>query len=272
MEEICDVIRALGIKPGDIVMVHSDLSRIGPIDGAKNKDQMAACYFKALSNVITSEGTVVALACTESFARHGKAFDYENSPSEQGIFSEYVRKLPGSIRSMHPLFSLVAHGAQAETICGEVSCSAFGWDSPFGQLHRQNGLILCIGVDLKAMTFIHYVEQLFGVPYGYTKEWSAQIFKDGKLVDNQFFAFVRYRDAGVNYNFDHFQQLLLAQGVARVMPVGYGHAVAVRSADVFDAAIAALKKDIFTLLENHPTEGVWKKVDEALETSRKQRS
>ncbi len=269
LEETCSALVGLGVKNCDTVMVHSDLSRIGPVHGAKDKDELAANYWQALQKVLTPEGTVVTLACTESFARHGKPFDYESSPSEQGILSEYIRRQPGSVRSMHPLFSLVAHGPQAKAICDDASCSAFGWDSPFGRLHRLNALIICIGVDLKAMTFMHYVEQLFGVPYGYTKEWSTPIFKNGKPVSNRFFAFVRYRDAGVNYDFGRFQQSLFAQGLARMEPLGYGHVFSVRATDVFDTGIAALRENVFSLLAPTPTDDVWKRVDQALEESNK---
>ena len=51
---------------------------------------------------------------------------------------------------------------------------AFGEDSVFGYLHRNHAKALVIGLPtLAGLTFIHYVEQMVGVPYRFSKDFTA---------------------------------------------------------------------------------------------------
>lgn len=258
--EIKTALDEVGITNGQTIMVHSDLTRIGWVDNAKSRVDILEFYFKSIINQIGPEGTVVVLSCTESFARDGVAFHYEESPSEQGVFSEFIRTKDHSVRSMHPLFSVTAYGAKATLICGSEICkTGFGYGSPFRKLYETDAKILCIGVDLLSMTFIHHVEQMYGVPYGYTKEWDNQVHRCGKISKEPFFAFVRYLNAGINYNFSKMQNLLLTRGLAKKSPLGLGSVWAVSARDVFDLGIEQLKKDPFFFLDQTPTSQPWKK-------------
>jgi len=258
--EIAAALGAVGLKAGDVAMVHSDISRIGWVRGAKSRDDVLQGYIDGFFDVLGDQGTLVSLACTESHAREGRPFDFESSPSEQGSLSEYARTRPGAVRSMHPLFSVTALGARASEICADgVAPTGFGHHSPFHRLREFDARIVCLGVDLLAMTFVHHIEQTFGVPYGYTKEWSAPVTRAGKAVDQRFFAFVRYLDAGVNYDFTRLQDDLLALGFASSVELGYGGVWAVRARDVFDHGIEKLKQDPFYFLAAPPSAEPWRK-------------
>jgi aminoglycoside 3-N-acetyltransferase len=258
--EIAAALRGVGLAEGDTAMVHSDLSRIGWIRGVKTRDAILDAYFEAFFDVIGADGTLVTLACTESYARHETPFDHAESPSEQGVFSEYIRTRPGAVRSMHPLFSVAAVGRRAERVCGAaVAPTGFGHHSPFHGLREVDARILCIGVDLRAMTFVHHIEQTYGVPYGYTKEWEAPVLRGGQPDDGRYFAFVRYLGAGIDYDFSRFQETLLASGLAKTTPLGYGGVWAVKASDVFDTGIEQLKRDPFFFLAAAPTGEPWKR-------------
>ena len=64
----------------------------------------------------------MALSSTESYARNSIPFDYEKSPSEQDVLSEFVRTKDGAVRSMHPLFSVTALGEKSHLICESDIC------------------------------------------------------------------------------------------------------------------------------------------------------
>jgi len=258
--DVSNAIRNTGISEGETVLVHSDISRIGWIKSAKSREQVTRAYLDAIVDVIGPDGTVMALSCTESFARDSRPYDHETSPSEQGSLSEFIRTRPNALRSLHPLFSVAAIGRDAHRLCGEdVGATGFGHDSPFQKLREADGWILCIGVDLKAMTFVHHVEQTYGVPYGYTKEWTAPITKSGASVTRRFFAFVRYLNAGVEYDFSKLQTDLMDNGLAKTGGLGYGGVWCVRARTVFDFTITQLKKDPFYLLKHPPTSEPWRK-------------
>lgn len=258
--EIGEALRAVGLCAGNVAMIHSDISRIGWTTGASSRDAVLADYLTAITDVLGSDGTVVTLACTESYARSKKPFDYETSPSEQGVFSEYVRANALAIRSMHPLFSLAALGPAANAICGDdVAPTGFGYGSPFHRLHEMDAIAICLGVDLRSLTFVHHVEQTYGVPYGYTKEWTAPVTRGGKPEPGRFFAFVRYLDAGVEYDFSRMQEALLDEGLARHVPIGYGGVWSVRVRDVFDLGMRRLRDDPFFFLKQAPEQEPWKR-------------
>jgi aminoglycoside 3-N-acetyltransferase len=253
-------LRAIGIGPGDAALVHSDISRIGWMTGSRARMEVLQAYHDAIFDVIGPDGTIATLSCTESYARESRPYDHDTSRSEQGNFSEFIRSLPNAVRSMHPLFSVSAVGRLASALCDDdISPTGFGYDSPFHRLRETDAWIICMGVDLKAMTFVHHIEQTYGVPYGYTKEWTAPVARSGETVTQRFFAFVRYLDAGVTYDFSRLQDELLERGSARSARVGYGSVWAVRARDVFDLGMRRLKEDPFYFLEAPPTSEPWKK-------------
>ncbi len=257
--ELISAFRSVGLTDGQVVMVHSDLSRIGWIVGAKTRIAVIQAYWEAIFSIIGKCGTLVTLACTESVGRKHIPYDHLHSPSEQGVFSEFIREMPGSVRSVHPLFSLVSIGRDANTICGnDISPTGFGHGSSFHMLRELDARILCVGVDLSAMTFVHHVEQSYGVPYGYTKEWEVPILYDGKPIDRRYFAFVRYLNSGIEYDFSRLQDMLLKKKLAQVSRLGLSRIWSVRANDVFKVGIEQLKLDPFFFLFSHPQSEPWK--------------
>lgn len=258
--DLSNSLRQMGIEKGHTVLIHADISRLGWMKSANGREDVLRTYLQAILEVLGPEGTLAALSCTESYARHNRPYDHESSPSEQGILSEFVRTQPGAVRSLHPLFSVAALGRNAERLCqDDLSPTGFGHGSPFQRLRELDAWILCLGVDLKAMTFVHHVEQTFGVPYGYTKEWCAPVIKSGKPVARRFFAFVRYLGAGIDYDFSRLQNDLMANGLAESRKVGYGAVWCTRARAVFDFTMDQLRDEPFYLLKHPPSGEPWKK-------------
>lgn len=253
-------LRAIGIGPGEVAFIHSDISRIGWMAGSRTRMEVLQAYHDAIFDVIGPDGTIATLSCTESYARENLPYNHETSRSEQGSFSEFIRSMPNAVRSMHPLFSVSAVGRLAVRLCADdISPTGFGYDSPFHRLRETDAWIICMGVDLRAMTFVHHIEQTYGVPYGYTKEWAVPVARSGETVTQRFFAFVRYLDAGVSYDFSRLQDELLKLGLARSARIGYGSVLGVRAQDVFDLGMRRLKEDPFYFLEAPPSVEPWKK-------------
>ena len=257
-EDIADAFRTAGCRPGDTVLVQSDLTRIGPVAGARGRDGLLDGYTAGIRQAVGDGGTLAAVTASEGYARHRTPYHHETTPSEQGILSEHVRTLPGAVRSLHPLFSVAAVGPGAGALCEDAAPTGFGHDSAFERLRRLDGLIVCLGVDLLAMTFTHHIEQTFGVPYGYTKEWTVPVHRNGVVLERRFFAFVRYLDIGVEYDFTRFQERLLACGAAQRVPLGYGALTAVRAREAFRIGVEMLKDDVFSFLRTPPAREPWK--------------
>ena len=93
--EIAATLRDVGVRAGDLVMVHSRLFSIGLVHGV-GVSEIPHVYLRAFREALGERGTLVVPTFTTSFGRYGTPFIYEDSPSEMGIFSETVRRTPGS--------------------------------------------------------------------------------------------------------------------------------------------------------------------------------
>lgn len=166
-----------GLEKGDIVMVHSSLSRIGILSDGANT------VVNSLKNYIGKEGLLVMPSFIGSsmlnYLDNYLIWDVNNSPSYNGAITELFRKSEGAVRSLHPTHSLVAWGKNAHDFCAghEKSQTPFDKYSPYRKLIEENFNIFFIGLDLFSMTlcrggddFIEnypdnpYLDKIFKVP------------------------------------------------------------------------------------------------------------
>lgn len=114
---------ALGVAPGDIVMVHAASSRVGAVLGGPD------AIIAALRDAVGIDGTVMAYldwnATWEDFAdEHGNipafikphvaGFDPATTRAarDNGVLPEFLRTTPGARRSGKPGASVAALGAR----------------------------------------------------------------------------------------------------------------------------------------------------------------
>ena len=171
-------LRALGIQPGQHLMVHSSLRTVGPVDGG------AETVLEALRIVAGDRGTIVVPAQTAENSRSSPAFlaatagftdaefirylaampgfDPAVTPSSgMGVFAEYLRTRPGAVRSSHPQTSFAAIGDRAaEFTSGHALDCHLGENSPLGWLYQAGAAVLLLGVGYAACTAMHLSEYL----------------------------------------------------------------------------------------------------------------
>ena len=217
-------LRNIGLSVGDTVLLQSDLLRLGPVQNDMKRDELLSFYLSAFQSVLGEMGTICVLTSFEDYARASIPFDRRFSPSQSGILSQYILDQRGSIRSTHPIVSITALGHRAEEICGGNHFEGFGWDSPWGRLHMMNAKLLSLGYGVApdGMTFLHYLERLFGVPYQYTKIFDTSVTDDGNPINGIFTLSVRYLDFKVDYDQRSLKQNLLDRGLAAQVPLGRG--------------------------------------------------
>ena len=168
-----------GIQPGDHLMVHASLSKMGFIEGG------AETVVKVLKETVGEEGTI--LMPTSPIARlqldyvtDNPLFDVLNTPSAMGNISEVFRTSDGVVRSYHPTEPVAAWGAKAYEYIKDHTTknTPYHWDSPYGKLIQHGGKILYIGVTLdNAGTHLHTLEDALdvGVPVYCSKEFKLQV-------------------------------------------------------------------------------------------------
>jgi aminoglycoside N3'-acetyltransferase len=151
-----------GIGKGDAVLVHS---AFGAFRGYTGKP---TDVLKVLDDLVGANGTILmpSLPFTGSaieYVRSGAVTDIDRTPSRSGLLTELFRRQKGTFRSVHPTHPVLARGARAEAmIAGHAEAlSPCGKSSPFASLLDAKGKILFLGVDIRAMTFFHYLEERY---------------------------------------------------------------------------------------------------------------
>jgi aminoglycoside 3-N-acetyltransferase len=217
---------------------------------------LVAAFYDGVRSVIGSSGTLVVPTFTQQVGRFGVAYVHEETESLTGIFGEYVRSIPGALRSLHPVFSVSAIGPRAEAITHDVSPVAFGRDSSFDRLYRMGGKSVCAGFEYYSghiTTLMHYVETIFAVPYYYNKYVLAEVWAGGKRVDRPFVINVKYFGANCEFDFRRYIDSLAAANAIESATLGAGMVYSVDIRQTIDAGWELLKSDMYAFLNRAPS-------------------
>lgn len=218
-----DILARLSVEAGDCLMLGIDMGRL-PLpaySAAFNREafrerEQKWCKFilDALLDAVGEYGTLIVPSYTYSCGKKGSIFVAEQTPSENGPFTEYFRSRPQAIRSLHPLFSLSAIGAHAQSILSSCGRSAFGSMSPFGRFAEHGTRFVCLGVELRnSITYIHHLEQMYGCPHRYNKAIVTQVIANGVDFGCNWYASVNYRGLGYTSDISRLQTALDEKGL-----------------------------------------------------------
>lgn len=241
----------LKIKKGDTLYIHSNLNSLFKDYKVSLRDSVEILY-SCLKKILGSKGTIVVPAYYYEYGFNDKAFDLYDSPisPELGIFPKFMLAQKGSKRSLNPITSVVANGYNSKKICNMNTCSGYGIDSPFDILTNLNAKMIFLGVDLRYMTYVHYVEFMVGVPHRYNKLFLKPVIKNKKKINLPVVSQVRYKNVisdsiGNNVKFER----------AKIVKKTKFKNSIIRSLhfkDVFNFLKKKLQKNIFYLLREKP--------------------
>jgi aminoglycoside 3-N-acetyltransferase len=173
---------SLGLESGDLVLVHSSLSKLGHVDGGSNT------VIDSILEQIGPDGTMLVPTLTGSEnlnKANPPVFDPETTPCWTGIIPETFRKRPEAKRSLHPTHSVAAIGPMADDLLKDhhLAKTPCGPDTPYYRLAQSGGKVLLMGVDLENCTLFHTGEELAESPYHLQPEKvDARITIEGKVV------------------------------------------------------------------------------------------
>ena len=170
-------VRKLGVNPGDTLLVHSSF---GSFEGFQ--DGISAAI-QAMKDLVGPDGnlmmpTIPFEGSAVDYARSGVITDVVRSCSRTGMLTEIFRRGKDVIRSVHPTHPVAIWGKRAAELAANhyESKTPCGAPGPFSRLLEFDGKILLAGIDIRSMTFYHYVEELLepAMPYSpFTDEWFA---------------------------------------------------------------------------------------------------
>ncbi len=252
--DIKDTLLEAGLEKGQIVYIQSDLRKPGMVKGSKSREEFCKAYFDAIFEIIGENGTIVVPSCSTQVARFDIDFIWEETPSLMGIFSEYIRNDPQSLRSIHPVKSICAIGKNKETICQANSTNDYGWDSPFHRMLENKAKIVTIGLESGYVVGIaHHLEAAYCVPYVYNKllKWSPII--NGKRDERAFFSSVRHLNLNASeYDLTVFVKHVRSLGGIKSARLGGSWVHMADYEQVFSEGIRLLKENPYILLKNDP--------------------
>lgn len=254
-DDLAQAYATAGIGPGDVVYLLSRLFSLGMLKGAKSQDDFLARHLAALRDAAGPDGTIVVPAFTPQVGRFGLPYVHEETVSSSGMLGEFVRKQPGAVRSLHPVFSLAGIGARASEILDDVSPVCFGADSAFDRLRRANAKCVCIGFPFHSghiVSLVHHIETIFGVPYMYNKLVRAPVSKHGRAVETSFVINVRYLHIDYRYDPRRFVDALAEGGLIRQAAIGDSHVYGVEAEPMVQAGLRLLRRDLHAFLAVHP--------------------
>jgi len=233
-------LRALGLRTGDRVLLHSSLSSLGWVEGG------ADAVLDAVLATIGEPGTLMV----PTFTHTTSIFDVASAPSRTGLIAETLRLRPGAQRSWHPTHSVAALGADAVDLTAH-HVRAFGVGSPIDRLADPDGVILLLGVTVRYCSAIHVAENHARVPYlgrvGNPIREATIIAPGGEVVH------VALEDQpACGAGFPQLEPILQERGLMTEGVIGQARCQTIPARVLIDTAAALLREDPAALLCHRP--------------------
>ena len=154
-------LRALGIKSGDTVLLHSGFDASSGFRGG------VEALTNAFLEAIGPEGNLVMVSLpyrssSLDYLKKLKYFDVRRTPSMMGLVSEFFRRRPNVLRSLHPTHPMLACGPDAEWIVADHELCRYpcGPGTPFEKLVSLDAKAVFFNVPFDNFTFFHNLEHL----------------------------------------------------------------------------------------------------------------
>jgi aminoglycoside 3-N-acetyltransferase len=160
IESLARDLRGLGMREGELVLVHSSLGGLGWTEGGPET------VIRALLLVLGPRGTLLMPVYpmdrpTKDWLDTDPIYDPRSSPSRLGAISEMFRSWPGVVHGDHPTHPVAGLGPLADEVL-----RAHGWTpgpygerSAYAELARRGGRIVALGSPFSQVSSFHVVEE-----------------------------------------------------------------------------------------------------------------
>ena len=236
--DLTSAFTALGLAPGDTLLVHSSYKSFGGVDGGPQ------AVVDAFLEVLGPEGTLIMPTFNFDFCE-GAPWDVRETPSKMGYMTELVRKDSRAKRVFHPIYSFAIIGKHADFLTAERYTSSYGANSVFARLRELDGKIMVIGLSYNdSMTFFHHVEEMEGVDYRFMKSFTGPVTDwDGTTSEQTFTMLVRDRDNGVHTMVDPMGASMEEAGVITVGQIGEAKVSLMKANEVYEFTAREMRRD-----------------------------
>lgn len=246
--DLADDLRTLGLQPGDTVLAHGALSKVGRMLNGPD------IVIGALLDAVSPAGTVLAYTdwdarydelltpdgrVPERWRPHIPPFDRRSSRAsrDNGALPEFLRTWPDAHRSANPGASVAAIGTQADWFTADHALDyGYGPGSPLGKLVEAGGKVAMIGAPWDTVTLLHHAEHLADLPGKRVIRYEVPIAGDRGTAWRMIEEFDTSRPVVDGVSEDYFADI-----VGEFVDIGHGSRGPVGGADtlLLDAAAIA---------------------------------
>jgi aminoglycoside 3-N-acetyltransferase len=177
-------LRALGVQPGDTVMLHSAFSAEFGFRGSVGD------LIDTFIDAVGPQGHLLMVTlpyrnAAADWLESGRRFDVRKTPSMMGMVSEVFRRRPGVVRSLHPTHPIAVLGPRARQIVQAHPDCVYpcGPDTPFDEVAKADGKVVFFNVPIDTFTFFHHLEHLVSPTLPFAL-YTEQVY-DAQVVDEQ---------------------------------------------------------------------------------------
>lgn len=234
-------LRAMGVRPGDVLIVHSSMKSLGPVRGGPET------VIAALQKAVGRRGTILMPAfsyCFERVYEPTEPFDPAATPSKVGLVSETFRRSPDVLRSGHPTHSVAVWGRLAQSLIDGHTADGPPME-PMVRAARAGAKVLMVGCAFRALSLLHAAEDLANPAWLGLFNWGHRGWKPTALMRGQRGAVVRvgFRHIpGCSANFIAAQALADEKGLIRSGRLGAAAVLAFDAAPVLDLITEELRR------------------------------
>lgn len=173
-DSLIDDLAALGVDPGQLLMLHVSMRSLGFVVGGAVTlldalidrlgpagTLMMPAHSTDLSDPATWTNPPIPAAWVDTVREAMPAFDPARTPTcGIGTVPELFRTWPGTYRSDHPAVSLAARGPLAAQLVGTHPLDdPHGEASPLARAYDLGVKVLLLGVDWSRATLLHLAER-----------------------------------------------------------------------------------------------------------------
>lgn len=247
-QDFIAAIRACGIVPGDLVMVHTGMSSLRAMpEGVRSQDELSAFCMAGLLEAIGSTGTLIVPSFTYSLGA-GDVYDARTTPTKGiGEFPSFFWKQPGVVRSDDPFLAVAGIGPRAAELFREGAPTSYGPGSFFDRFVAAGGKLLTIGVGMRWATIRYHFVEMAGAPFRYRKVFIGERVVDGKRVPCRW----EYSVAPWAEKVDRIsrqmgfvmEERLARDGLLSKAPLGRGFVYSIGAKEYRDYTVALLQRE-----------------------------
>ena len=197
----CDIVKHLNIQHGDVILLSSNMVKTILYAKKYEKEFSYNKFLDSFIEAVGSDGTLLIPSYNWDFCK-GIPFDYYNTQSKTGVLANEAMKRSDFKRTKHPLYSHIVYGQDKDYLCSLDYIDAFGKDSIFDYLYKNNAKNIGIDVDLDGcFSTIYYFEQKFGVPYRYIKYFKSSYIDENGISSVKTYSMnVRYAEINSKFS------------------------------------------------------------------------